>query len=261
MSARALRVVLSILLVAQVAILSAQHVTFFSELFRFPSRLAAGWPASGGSSLPFLLALLAAAALWAGRPWSWERFAAAGLAQVAAAGLSVYAGALALGSLYPSLAWAALVFSAALAAAARRAAHPARSPAPRVPLSLSTRSRLSFSRRSSSRPCSRTSLTTRGSSGRRAPTRCAPRRSRRLSPAGRARATRRWIRFCSDSGSGTLCSRAVSCRGSSSSSSRSSSGRASPGSRRPSRPRASFFSSRPCTSGRGSRRTTRTCPS
>ena len=135
MSARILRNALLALLAAQAAILAAQHVTFFSELFRFPSRLAGGWPPGAGSSLPFLLAVLAAAALWAGRPWSWERFAAAGLANVAAAGLAVYAAALAAGSLFPSLAWAALVISAAFAAAAGRAARPAGTPAPRAPVS------------------------------------------------------------------------------------------------------------------------------
>ena len=120
MSARARRNLLLLLLGVQVAILVAQHETFFSELFRFPSRLADGMPARGGSSLPLLAAVIGASALWARRVRTAERFAAAGLATVAAAGLAVYAAALATGSLFAWLAWAAVAISAALALASPR---------------------------------------------------------------------------------------------------------------------------------------------
>lgn len=133
MNARTLRTVLLVFLSAQVLILVAEHASFFSELFRFPSRLAGGLPAGAGSSLPLLLATLAAASLWAGRPWSWERFAAAGLATFAASGLAIYAAALASGRLFAWLPWAAVAVSAALAAAGFRS-RPA-APEIRVPLS------------------------------------------------------------------------------------------------------------------------------
>ncbi len=129
MSARALRTVLLVLLAAQVLILVAEHANFFSELFRFPSRLAGGLPAGAGSSLPLLLATLAAAAVWAGRRWPWERFAAAGLATFAASGLAVYAAALAWGRLFAWLPWAVLALSAVLGATAARSTPPVRAPA------------------------------------------------------------------------------------------------------------------------------------
>lgn len=116
MSARGFRNALLVLLAAQVAILAVQHVTFFSELFRFQSRLEGRLPAGAGSSVPLLLAALGAAALWAGRPWSWERFAAGGLATFAGAGLAVYAVALATGRLFGWLPWGVFAFSAALGA-------------------------------------------------------------------------------------------------------------------------------------------------
>ena len=133
MNARTLRTVLLFVLSAQVLVLVAEHATFFSELFRFPSRLGSGLPAGAGSSLPLLLATLAAAALWAGRPWSWERFAAAGLATFAAYGLAIYVAALASGRLLAWLPWAAVSVSAALAAAGYRS-RPA-APEIRSPLS------------------------------------------------------------------------------------------------------------------------------
>jgi hypothetical protein len=117
---------------AQAAILVAQHETFFSELFRFPSRLAGGVPAGAGSSLPLLAAVLAAAAAWAGAPWTWERFAAAGVATLAAAALAVYAAALLTGALVPGAAWTAVVGSAVLALAERGARLPASAPAARA---------------------------------------------------------------------------------------------------------------------------------
>jgi hypothetical protein len=120
MNARTLRTVLLVFLAAQVLILVAEHADFFSELFRFRSRLGGGLPAGAGSSLPLLLATLGAAALWACRPWSWERFAAAGLAMFAAVSLAVYAAALASGRLFAWLPWVVLALSAALAVSALR---------------------------------------------------------------------------------------------------------------------------------------------
>jgi len=120
MNPRTLRTVLLVLLAAQVVILVAEHANFFSELFRFPSRLSGVLPAGAGSSLPLLFAMLATAALWAGRPWSWERFAAAGLAAFAASGLAVYAAAVATGRLLAWLPWAVLAVSAVLAARVSR---------------------------------------------------------------------------------------------------------------------------------------------
>jgi hypothetical protein len=120
MSARALRTVLLVFLGAQVAILVAQHATFFAELFRFQSRLVDGVPAGSGGSLPLLLAALGVSALWSGRPWSWERFAAAGLANLAAVGLAVYAAALATDRLVAWLPWAVLALVAALGATVAR---------------------------------------------------------------------------------------------------------------------------------------------
>ncbi len=112
MSARKLRTVLFVLLVAQVAILAAQHAVFFGELTRFPSRLSAGLPPGAGSSLPLIVGVLAASAAWARGPRRGERFAAAGLANVAATGLAVYAVALATGRLSAWLPWAVLGVSA-----------------------------------------------------------------------------------------------------------------------------------------------------
>jgi hypothetical protein len=137
MNARTLRTVLLTFLAAQVLILVAEHADFFSELFRFPSRLAGGLPSGAGSSLPLLLATLAAAAVRTGRPWSWERFAVAGLATFAASGLAVYAAAFATGRLLAWLPWTVLALSAALGVARSRS-RPA-APAPpgaRAPLSF-----------------------------------------------------------------------------------------------------------------------------
>ncbi len=133
MSARVLRNALLALLAAQVVILAAQHVTLFSELFRFRSRLAGGLPAGAGSSVPLLLGILAASAAWARGPGQAERFAVAGLANLAAAGLAVYAAALATGDLYAWLPSAVLALSALLSLLVPR---PCAAPVPRVPLSV-----------------------------------------------------------------------------------------------------------------------------
>jgi hypothetical protein len=133
MSARTLRNALLVLLAAQAAILAAQHVTFFSELFRLPSRLAGGLPAGAGSSVPLLLGILAASAAWARGPGRAERFAVAGLVNLAAAGLAVYAAALATGRLFAWLPWAVLALSAILS---RLVPRDGGAPAPRAPLSL-----------------------------------------------------------------------------------------------------------------------------
>lgn len=133
MSARALRNALLALLAAQAAILAAQHVTFFSELFRLPSRLTGGLPAGAGSSVPLLLGILAASAAWARGPRQVERFAAAGLANLAAAGLAVYTAALATGRLVAWLPWTVLALSALFSFLALRDGG---APAPRSPLSL-----------------------------------------------------------------------------------------------------------------------------
>ena len=125
-----------VFLAAQVAILAVRHFTYFSELFRYPTRLASGHLGGAGSSLPLLLGVLGVAALWAGRPWSWDRFATAGLANLAASGLTVYVAALATGRLFAWLPWAVLAISTALAAVT---VHPASSAhaasSPRAPLS------------------------------------------------------------------------------------------------------------------------------
>ena len=115
MSARTLRTVFLVLVGAQVVILAARHPVFFGDLTSYPSRVSAGLPAGAGSSLPLLVAVLAASAAWARGPRRLERFAAAGIANVAAAGLAVYGAALATGRLVPGLAWAALAASAAAA--------------------------------------------------------------------------------------------------------------------------------------------------
>jgi hypothetical protein len=133
MSARVLRNALLALLAAQAAILAAQHVTFFSELFRLPSRLAGGLPAGAGSSVPLLLGILAASAAWARGPGRAERFAVAGLANLAAAGLTVYAAALATCRLFAWLPWAVLALSALLSLVVSRDGG---APAPRAPLTL-----------------------------------------------------------------------------------------------------------------------------
>src|SRR5512135_1152651 len=135
MSARKLRTVLLVLLVAQVAILATQHVVFFGELTRFPSRLSAGLPPGAGSSLFLIVGVLAASAAWARGPRRGERFATAGLANVAAAGLAVYAVALATGRLLAWLPWAVLGVSAAAGVLTRGTAEPTppEGPAPASP--------------------------------------------------------------------------------------------------------------------------------
>ena len=115
MSARALRRLLLVLLVVQVAILAVQNAGFFRDLTSYPSRISAGLPKGAGSSLLLLAAFLAASAAWARGPRRGERFAVAGLANVAAAGLAVYGSALATGRLFAWLPWAVLSVSTAAA--------------------------------------------------------------------------------------------------------------------------------------------------
>jgi hypothetical protein len=129
MSARTLENALLALLGVQVAILVAEHATFFRELFSFPSRLAGGAPVGAGSSLPLLLGILAASAAWARGTRSLERFAAAGLANVAGISLAAYAAAFASGRLFAWLPWAVIALSAALGASLTRG----RPPAPAAP--------------------------------------------------------------------------------------------------------------------------------
>ena len=125
MSARTFRAVLLAFLVVQVAILAVQHTVFFRDLTRFPSRISAGLPAGAGSSVPLLVGLLAASAAWARGPRRGERFAIAGLANAAAAGLAVYGGALATGRLFAWLPWVVLAVSAGVALLAGEPKEPA----------------------------------------------------------------------------------------------------------------------------------------
>ena len=118
MSVRTLRTVLLVFLVVQVAILAVQHADFLPRPDALPEPRVGG-PSAGNRLVgPAARRLLAASAAWARGPRRGERFAIAGLANVAAVGLAVYAGALATGRLFAWLPWAVLVVSAAAAALA-----------------------------------------------------------------------------------------------------------------------------------------------
>jgi hypothetical protein len=136
---RALPRLLFALVFLQASIGLYQHRVFFEEMFRFRSRLPEAHAPGAGRSALLVLAFVALSALWAAasrgkRPAS-ERFAVAGLAQIALLGLAHLAVAVAdSGRLHAGLTFPLLATSAALAVVflARRGPRAAAEPEARL---------------------------------------------------------------------------------------------------------------------------------
>lgn len=139
MRRRGLDRLLLALLFVQVAIGLYQHTVFFAELFRFPSRFGAAALSSAWIAPALALSVAAVAGLFARRARTRSAtFAAAGLATLAALGLSHYAFGLASGRLSHGVT-IALLAGALLAAGLGRARAPRReleAAAPRAPWTL-----------------------------------------------------------------------------------------------------------------------------